>query len=83
MLTFCSVFIGCLMLIMLIKAVTSKTVYEKILSVNIFGTMTAILILFISFIRGDMEFIDIALIYAMINFITTMAFLKYFKYRAL
>lgn len=83
MLTFFAVFIGCLMVIMLIKAVTAKTVYEKILSVNIFGVMTSIVILFISFMRGDMEFIDIALIYAMVNFTTTMAFLKYFRYRAL
>lgn len=70
------------MFLMIIKCIISKTVYEKILAVNVFGTLTALIILVISFIRNDMEFIDVALIYALVNFITTIAFLKFFKYRS-
>jgi len=68
------------MLLTLVCAVTGRTLYDKILAVNIFGTITVLFIAVYGFLTERPEFLDIALIYALINFITTVAVLKFFEY---
>jgi multicomponent Na+:H+ antiporter subunit F len=50
-----------------------------VLSVNVIGTKTVVLLVLIGFIYGRPHFLDIALVYAIINFIATLAFLKYIE----
>jgi multicomponent Na+:H+ antiporter subunit F len=68
------------MLLALISAIIGETVYEKILAVNIFGTITVLFIALFGFMTERPEFLDIALVYALINFIATIAVLKFFEY---
>lgn len=68
------------MLLALISAIIGKTVYDKILAVNVFGTITVLFIALFGFLTGRPEFLDIALVYALINFIATIAILKFFEY---
>lgn len=68
------------MLLALISAIIGKTVYDKILAVNIFGTITVLFIALFGFMTERPEFLDIALVYALINFIATIAVLKFFEY---
>lgn len=68
------------MLLALISAIIGKTVYDKILAVNIFGTVTVLFIALFGFMTERPEFLDIALVYALINFIATIAVLKFFEY---
>jgi multicomponent Na+:H+ antiporter subunit F len=68
------------MLLSLISAIIGKTVYDKILAVNIFGTITVLFIALFGFLTERPEFLDIALVYALINFIATIAILKFFEY---
>lgn len=49
------------------------TVYDRILAVNVFGTKTVLLIAVLGYLSGRPEFLDIALVYALINFIGTIA----------
>jgi len=65
------------MLLALIRAVNGPTVYDRILAVNTFGTLTVILIAVHGFLAGRPEFLDLALVYALINFISTIAVTKY------
>jgi len=65
------------MLLALIRAVKGPTVYDRILAVNTFGTLTVILIAVHGFLAGRPEFLDLALVYALINFISTIAVTKY------
>ena len=64
----------------LIRAIAGPTLYDRILAVNMFGTKTVLMIAVLGFLAGRPEFLDIALVYALINFIATIAVLKYFKY---
>jgi multicomponent Na+:H+ antiporter subunit F len=64
----------------LILAIRGPTVYDRILAVNSFGTLTVMLIAVLGFLMGRPAFLDIALVYALINFITTIAIMKFFKY---
>ena len=68
------------MLMALISAIVGKTVYDKILAVNIFGTITVLFIALFGFLTERPEFLDIAMVYALINFIATVAILKFFEY---
>ena len=51
--------------------------YDRILAVNSFGTLTVLLIAVHGFIGGRPDFLDISLVYALINFIGTVALMKY------
>ncbi|NRA30239.1 MAG: cation:proton antiporter [Parvularculaceae bacterium] len=68
------------MALMLVRAVKGPTVYDRVLSVNSFGTKTVLLLGVLGFLMGRPAFLDIALLYALINFIATIAILKFFRY---
>ena len=68
------------MLLALLSAIIGKTVYDKILAVNIFGTVTVLFIAVFGFLTERPDFLDIALVYALINFVATIAILKFFEY---
>ncbi|HBM87042.1 MAG: monovalent cation/H+ antiporter complex subunit F [Parvibaculaceae bacterium] len=71
------------MALILIRAFLGPTVYDRVLAVNAFGTVTVLIIGLIGFLTERPEFLDIALLYALINFVGTIAILKFFRYRAL
>ncbi len=64
----------------LARALLGPTIYDRILAVNVFGTKTVLLIAVICFLFGRPDFLDIALIYALINFISVIGVLRYFEY---
>ena len=60
----------------LTRALLGPTVYDRILAVNMFGTKTVLLIAVFAFVSRRTDIIDIAIIYALINFIGVIAVLK-------
>ena len=68
------------MALALARALLGPTLYDRILSVNTFGTKTVLILAVVGFLFGRPEFLDIALAYALINFIGTIAILKFLKY---
>jgi multicomponent Na+:H+ antiporter subunit F len=66
--------------LVLVRALLGPTVYDRILAVNSFGTKTVLIIAVYGFLTHRPEFLDIALVYALINFIGTVAVLKFFEY---
>ena len=58
------------------RALLGPTVYDRILAVNMFGTKTVLLIAVFAFISDRHDILDIALVYALINFISVVAVLK-------
>lgn len=68
------------MLLALIRGFMGPTVYDRLLAANSFGTKTVLLIAVLGFLSGRPEFLDVALVYALINFIGIIAVLKYFEY---
>ncbi len=65
------------------RALLGPTVYDRILAVNSFGTKTVLIIAVYGFLTARPEFLDISLVYALINFVGTIAVLKFFEYRDL
>ncbi len=68
------------MVLAMIRALLGPTVYDRVLAVNTFGTKTVVLIAVMGYLMGRPDFLDLCLVYALINFIGTIAVLKFFEY---
>jgi len=67
------------MALALIRALLGPSVYDRVLAVNMFGTKTVLLLSIIAFLSGRPDFLDLALAYALINFIGVLAVLEFFR----
>ena len=68
------------MTLALVRAMLGPTVFDRILALNMFGTKTVLLIALIAFLTGRPDFLDLALVYTMVNFIGVIAVLRFSKY---
>ena len=68
------------MLCTLIRAWKGPTVFDRILAVNMFGTQTVLVIAISGFMTGRPEWLDLGLVYGLVNFIGTIAVLKFAKF---
>ena len=66
-------------ILILVRIVLGKTTFDRILAVNSLGTVMVIGISIHGFYSNRPEFLDIAIVYALINFIGTVAVLKLFS----
>lgn len=64
----------------MVRALLGPSLYDRLLAVNSAGTKVVILIAAYGFLMDRPDFIDIAMLYALINYITTIAVLKFFEY---
>ena len=71
------------MILVLFRLMKGPTLYDRVLALNSFGTHTVLLIGVVGFWNGRPDFLDIALLYALINFVGTIAILKFFRYRSI
>ena len=69
------------MLLALVRALLGPSVYDRVLAVNMFGTKTVLLLAVVAFVAGRSDYLDLALAYALINFIGVLAVLEFFRQR--
>jgi multicomponent Na+:H+ antiporter subunit F len=70
------------MALALVRALLGPSVYDRVLAVNMFGTKTALLLSVVAFLYGRPDFLDLALAYALINFVGVLAVLQFFQKRS-
>ena len=72
-----------LMLAMLLVLISighcHKRVFDQVLAINLFGTLAIGMVVAIGMLLGHQHFIDIALLYALINFVATIVLLRMFN----
>ena len=68
-------------IMVLIRVFLGPTLYDRVLALNAFGTLAVLMISVVGFLFGRPDFLDIALLYALLNFIGTIAILKFFRYK--
>ena len=75
--------------LLLVRALLGPTLYDRILAVNAIGTKTVLVIGLLGYVMGRPDFLDIAMIYTLINrtklglrMRATIAILKFFRYRS-
>jgi len=79
---FSSLYLVFLMLLSLYRGVFGPTVVDRMIGVNAIGSKTAVLLILIGIVYHRVEmFVDIALAYAMLNFLAVLAASRYFQKR--
>ncbi|MCK4728774.1 MAG: pH regulation protein F [Desulfobacterales bacterium] len=79
---FSSLYLAFLMLLSLYRGVFGPTVVDRMIGVNAIGSKTAVLLILIGLVYHRVEmFVDIALAYAMLNFLAVLAASRYFQKR--
>lgn len=76
MITTTLIAITVVMVMVFIRAWLGPSLYDRILAINTFGTATVLVIALLGFFMKRPDFMDIALLYSLINFIGTVAILK-------
>ena len=66
--------------LVVVRAVLGPTVFDRTQAANSAGTASVLLLALIGFLTGRPEFLDIALVYGLLNVIGTIAVLKFFRY---
>lgn len=69
--------------LVLMRALLGPSIYDRILAMNTMGTKTVVFVALLGFITKRSDFLDIALAYALVNFVGTIAILKYVEFRKL
>lgn len=64
----------------LVRAMLGPTVFDRVLALNMFGTKTVLLICVLGFMTGRTDFLDLALLYSLMNFIGMVALLRFSQY---
>lgn len=81
-----AIIILCGIFLILVRALKGPTVFDRILAVNAMGTKAVIFLILLGFAarergEGRSGFLDIAMLYALVNFAATVAILKYVRLR--
>ena len=66
----------------LLRAALGPTVFVRLQAANTIATCTMLLLALIGFLGGRPEFLDIALVYGLLNVIGVIAVLKFFLQRS-
>lgn len=78
----CSLIFMVLLALCLVRVIGGPTVLDRILGGNVIGTKVTVLLLIIGVLYRQVEmFVDIAIAYALLNFIATLGAAKYFLHR--
>ena len=64
----------------LARAILGPTVFDRVQAANTVGTLAMLLLAVIGFLTGRPEFLDLALVYGLLNVVGTIAVLKFFRY---
>ena len=68
------------MALALARAFMGPTVFDRVLAANMFGTKTVLLIAVSGFLTGRPDWLDLALLYALMNFVGMIALLRFSKF---
>ena len=65
----------------LVRAFRGPTLFDRVMAGNMIGTLTVLLVAVLGFMNGRPEFLDIALVYVLISFVSTIAVLRVYVSR--
>lgn len=63
----------------LVRALLGPTMFDRVLAGNTIGTLAVMALALIGFVTGRPDFLDIAILYTLLNLVGTIAVLRYFK----
>lgn len=73
------IFLAILLLLCLIRAIKGPTIADRVVSVNMMGTIVMVVIAMLAVYMGEGYLLDICLIYAMISFLAVVVLTKIYS----
>lgn len=64
----------------LVRAIAGPTVFDRVQAANTIGTIAVLLLAVLGFLTGRPDFLDLAIVYGLLNVVGTIAVLKFFRY---
>ena len=68
------------LLLATVRGVLGPTVFDRAQVANTIGTIAMLMLAVMGFLNGRPEFLDIAIVYGLLNIVGTIAVLKFFRY---
>lgn len=69
--------------LLLVRAAAGPTVFDRLLASNTIGTVAVLLLAAIGFLTGRPDFLDLSIVYGLLNIVGTIAVLKFFRHGSL
>lgn len=69
--------------LVIVRALAGPTLFDRVLAGNSVGTLAIMLLAVVGFLTGRPEWLDIAITYGLLNIISTLAVLKFFRHGSL
>jgi len=64
----------------LVRAIAGPTVFDRAQAANTIGTLAVLMLSVLGFLTGRPDFLDLAIVYGLLNVVGTIAVLKFFRY---
>ena len=68
------------LVLVMLRGALGPTVFDRALMANSVGTVSMLMLAVMGFLGGRPEFLDIAIVYGLLNMVGTIAVLKFFRY---
>jgi multicomponent Na+:H+ antiporter subunit F len=69
--------------LLLVRAIKGPSVFDRLLAGNTIGTVSVLVLALIGFLTGRPDFLDLAIVYGLLNIVGTIAVLKFFRHGSL
>ncbi len=66
--------------LVLVRALAGPTIFDRVLAGNSVGSLAVLLLAVVGFLTGRPEWLDIGLVYGLLNIVSTLAILKFFRH---
>ncbi len=66
--------------LVVVRVLRGPTLFDRVLAANSVGTLAIIFLAVLGFLNGRPEWLDVALVYGVLNLIGTIAILKFFRH---
>jgi len=74
-----AIFLICMAFASLYRAFVGPTPADRVIAINVISTKVSVLIVIIAVVTAQDAFVDVAIVYAMMGFITTVSVSKYLE----
>ena len=78
-LTFSILFLSVTIFACMFRAIKGPSAADRLIAINVISTKTIVLILIVSFLLNETYFVDVAIVYALISFLSSIVISKFIE----
>lgn len=78
-LIFSILFLSATIFLCMLRAIKGPSASDRLIAINVISTKTIMLILIVSFLLNETYFVDVAIVYALISFLSSIVISKFIE----